>query len=78
MSCKLGFVVALALLVFPAVAVWALFSFRRMRMKFANQCDHDFYDIRYGACKYAEVIAGRVVCSNPLCHINKKPNGNKN
>jgi vacuolar-type H+-ATPase subunit D/Vma8 len=30
-------------------------------------CDSDYYQIRGGSCKYAEVYHGKIHCTNPYC-----------
>jgi hypothetical protein len=30
-------------------------------------CDKDYYEIRLGECKHAEIIGGKVQCKNPRC-----------
>jgi hypothetical protein len=37
-----------------------------------DDCDLDYYEVRAGKCPNAQVVHGKVFCSNPNCRENDK------
>lgn len=37
-----------------------------------DNCDLNFYEIRDGKCRHAQVVRGKIYCESPKCSENKR------